>query len=113
MMKSQKYFMLNFVHFSETKSPGFASPLFSKPEFLNITLNTRRLKSRAAENIELTDTAIWRLKNGLSRARIIRLDPPHQCKSAVPVNGRNYDQRRLPLIIPEAFVSMSVENYVL
>jgi hypothetical protein len=35
--------------------------LFSKPEFLNITLKTRRLKSRAAENKELTDTVIWLL----------------------------------------------------
>jgi len=29
---------------------------------LNIALKTRRLKSRAAENKELTDTAIWLLK---------------------------------------------------
>jgi hypothetical protein len=43
------------------ESPGFASPLFSKPEFLNVILKTRRLKSRAAENKELMDTAIWLL----------------------------------------------------
>jgi len=40
MPKSEKYFMLDFVHFSETESPGFASSSFLMPEFLNIALKT-------------------------------------------------------------------------
>jgi hypothetical protein len=41
---------------------------FSKPEFLNITLKIRRLKTRSGENKELADTAIGLCKNGQSRA---------------------------------------------